>query len=124
METPSTNRVTIIPSVASKKISSALIPASAATRALCSSALRSIYSEVPSPASRSAYCDLVSDVGEPAAEAFDLETSLWEVPEKGHACQRGIYSTQSYSSPYLLWAGVYQRPRCSRAIVNSTLSVS
>src|SRR5215217_2079455 len=85
--------------------------------------LRSAFPGQPQRVSRPAYCDLVSDVGEPAAETFDLETSLWDVPEKGHACQRGIYSTQSYSSPYLLWAGAHQRPRCSRAIVNSTLSV-
>src|SRR5829696_7474934 len=58
----------------------------------------------PQRVSRPAYCDLVSDVGESAAEAFDLETSLWDVPEKGHACQRSIYSSQSYFSPYLLWA--------------------
>ena len=77
----------------------------------------------PQHVSRAARRHLVRDVGEPAAEAFDLETSLLDVPEKRHACQRGIYSTQSYSSPYLLWAGANQRPRCSRAIVNSTLSV-
>src|SRR5215212_519510 len=59
----------------------------------------------PQRVSRAARRHLVIDVGEPAAEAFDLETSLLDVPEKWHACQRGIYSTQSYSSPYLLWAG-------------------
>src|ERR687897_257751 len=65
---------------------------------------RAIPSE-PQRVSRAARRHLVRDVGEPTAEAFDLETSLLDVPEKRHACQRGIYSTHSYSSPYLLLAG-------------------
>src|SRR5215217_4785219 len=66
--------------------------------------LRRAFPGEPQRVSRPAYCDLVRDVGEPAAEEFDLETSLWDVPEKRHACQRGIHSIQSYSSPYLLLA--------------------
>jgi hypothetical protein len=53
MKTPSMKRVTIVPSLASKYSISALTPAAAAARALCSSAVRSIKSDVPSPASRS-----------------------------------------------------------------------
>src|SRR5215218_6640311 len=66
--------------------------------------LRSAFPGEPQRVSRAAHRDLVRGVGEPAAEEFDLETSLWDVPEKRHACQRGIHSIQSYSSPYLLWA--------------------
>jgi hypothetical protein len=53
---------------------------------------------------------------------FDLDAIPLDVPEKRHAGKRGIHSVQPYSSPSVLWAGAYQRPGCSRTIVNFALT--